>query len=436
MPLRRLVTIVVLAGAVAFHLAGVTAVLRQPLSVNRATPDQRPWYWSLFSDAVHRPGPAVDFFAIYHAGVNVHQGADVYRFDEQPRVTPYSFPYRYLPVVAHTLGAALANLPPRVAWQVWILILEILLAILILLVWRSAVPADVRTFAVVVLLANMPYLLELHMGQFTFAVFALLGFTLLLGGGPGAPEPGRLRRLVMALTLSAASLLKMVPLVTLPMLIRKRTYRWAAGLALVLALGLAVPWFLTHPEDWQTFRNLNFKPPGGMNAGNFGLVYVMHVLVGSSAEVAATWLHLLLLGVTALAVLSARRLEPAAAATALVLAHFLTYAHVWEHHMTGIMVMGVLFLLELAADPRDRTGKVLMIVTMTALVLLALPSAFVLLDGVKNPAVWDPSAGWSTGSRLLMPLPKVLAQLALFVACALRIADGGFDWPWRHLRAE
>lgn len=432
MPRRRLVHFLLLGCALAFHLAGVTAVLRQPLDVGQARPEERPWTWALFNDSVHRAGPAADFFALYHAGVNVRQGAGVFRNDEEPRVTPYYFPYRYLPAVGQVLGTALAQLAPRTAWWVWVGVLEILLAGLLWRVRRSQALADVRVAAAVALLAGTPYLLEVHMGQFTFAAFALLAIAVMVAWEPGGRRESPGRWPAVASALGAAALLKLVPLVVLPLFLRRRRTALAGAVAAVLVLGSALVWFLAHPQDWQTFRNANFRPPGGLDSGNFGLVGMIHTLAGPQAVVVAFWLRPVVLGLVAAAVLAARRPLPAVCTCLLVLAHFLTYVHVWEHHMTGVMVVGVMLLLEVGTDPQGRRDRIHLALAAAALALLALPTAFALLDGVRNPAVWDPSREWSLGWRLLLPLPKVAGQFLLFAVAWLRLAAGGFALPWRR----
>lgn len=100
--------------------------------------------------------------------------------------------------------------------------------------------------------------------------------------------------------------------------------------------------------------------------------------------------------------------------------------------MTGVMVVGVMLLLEVGTDPQGRRDRIHLALAAAALALLALPTAFALLDGVRNPAVWDPSREWSLGWRLLLPLPKVAGQFLLFAVAWLRLAAGGFALPWRR----
>src|SRR5262245_7848397 len=82
-----------------------------------------------FSDTRNRPGPAGDFFAVYHAGRQALTGRDPYLLQEAPAVTPPFAPFRYTPGVAFSLGMALAPIKPWTAYALWIVILELLLAV-------------------------------------------------------------------------------------------------------------------------------------------------------------------------------------------------------------------------------------------------------------------------------------------------------------------
>ena len=71
----------------------------------------------LYHDVAFTRGPAADFFALYHAGVNARRGVSVFEARENPPVTPYYYPYRYLPFTAITIGRLAATLPPATAWK-------------------------------------------------------------------------------------------------------------------------------------------------------------------------------------------------------------------------------------------------------------------------------------------------------------------------------
>ena len=88
----------------------------------------------------------------------------------------------------------------------------------LLLLYRDEASPSVRTFAVVLLLAGQPYLLELHMGQFTFVAVALTLWAVRRG-----------QRASGGAALFAAIVLKTFPLVVLPALVRTRARRVLIG---------------------------------------------------------------------------------------------------------------------------------------------------------------------------------------------------------------
>lgn len=65
---RRVQVAWCLLPAVALHFYVVYTIVAQPLNVNRYPPSSRSVIWPLHNDTAHRIGPAMDFFAIYHAG--------------------------------------------------------------------------------------------------------------------------------------------------------------------------------------------------------------------------------------------------------------------------------------------------------------------------------------------------------------------------------
>src|SRR5438045_9609559 len=111
---RRVALVALVAGALV-HLAAVVSIVAQPLDMNARRDSYRSPLWPLFNDAVHRQGPAGDFFALYHAGGKAHRNESPYDGEEQPRQTPYFLHYRYSPGVGPALGQAVARLVPRPA---------------------------------------------------------------------------------------------------------------------------------------------------------------------------------------------------------------------------------------------------------------------------------------------------------------------------------
>ena len=146
-------------------------------------PGQRSLVWGLYHNSIHRIGPGADFFAVYHAGVASKQGLNPYAQDERPRLTPYFYSYRYLPVVGSTLGRLFTTFSPLTAYRLWILVCEAILGLLMWAFWRrfASLPRS-KLWGVVtssILLLSTPYFLELHMGQFTFVMGALCALAML-----------------------------------------------------------------------------------------------------------------------------------------------------------------------------------------------------------------------------------------------------------------
>jgi len=167
-----------LAAATIAHITIVSSIVRS----------DRPIIWPLHNDAIHRAARG-DFYALYHAAVKVSRGLSPY--DDAPDgVTPYYYPFRYLPIVAHA-ARPLLQLTPHAAWLCWLVVLETLLLLLILTL-KKHLGHSIRWLMVTsLLLVSSPYFLELFMGQFTFAVVASCALAILLPGRAGARRDPR-----------------------------------------------------------------------------------------------------------------------------------------------------------------------------------------------------------------------------------------------------
>jgi hypothetical protein len=405
--LRRLGTVLVCI-ALALHFVVVFSVAS----------GERPVIWPLHNDTIHRPGPGADFFAVYHAAVNLSERESPYGFEDDGR-TPYFFPYRYIPIVAQA-GRLMLGLTPFTAYRLWVVFLEVILFVLIGLLWRKT-RGWRRVFVACVLLLSSPYFLELYMGQFTFATTAFFALDLITAS-------------CVFYVLSV--LLKMYPLGAGAAFIRTR--RWKCFAIAVIALAaFTIPYFATHPNDLSTFRALNLGVPegagGGLHSGNYGFAYLLYLVIGALGR-SADWpdfssaLHVAVLLFTAIAVFLSRERRLAIGATAMVLAHFVGYAQVWEHHYSGVLVLGILLLTQW----KKRSG--LTPLTVVSLVLLALPTPFAFFDTARDPNVWNPSADWSVGASLAVVLPKALPLIALYLASLVPVFGAGFRSPLAALR--
>ncbi len=395
------------------HVLVAVSIARQPYEVSRAPASERAVIWPLHYDTVHRTGPGADFFALYHAGVKVWLDESPYDGSEEPRLTPPFYGYRYLPILASSLGRVAAVLEPRAAYAGWIACLEILLALALAVLWRRAPsPAWQATYAAA-LLASSPFFLELHMGQFTFATLTLV----CLAGD--RLDRGRTAAGAIAFTL--AVLLKVFPLAAVPALVRDRRGRIAAAVAIAAVVITNAPYFLGHGDDWRVFWNLNFGPDqdaGYFHGGNYGVVYVWFQLLrdlghtGAFPHVALVW-QLAVLGATA-ALVVWRKPPMLTGMLALMFAHMISYKHVWEHHASGAVVCAAFLLAQASASAwRGRW------IILGCLVLLVLPTPFVLVDAL-DPTVWDPTPAWSHAVRYVLPLCKALPELVLW-GCALAL---------------
>lgn len=409
-----------LHGYVVLDIAG------QPLPVNARPDAERALVFPLHNDTVHRVGPGADLFAVYHAGRCLTEDRSPYLDRPVVRDAPYHFPFRYLPIVGQTLGRGLAALSPRTAYRLWVVFLEALLAALVIMFLRRTTSSPLRWFIACVLLLSSPYFLEVHMGQFTFAATALLAMGVL---SHHRPRTGRTRARDEAFgtaTYTLAALLKVLPLVILPALLRHRRLWRTALVTGIVVLAASLPYFVAHPEGWDAFRQANLSSlVGGMDSGNHGLLYVVRLgaqdagwswLVERWDGFMSAWHALLVIG-TAIVVGLSRRVGLGVAAAAMLLAHLVGYGHVWEHHLSGGIVAGVLALHGVAHPAAGRPDRRIAGWLIAALILLALPTPFALFDTARNATIWDPSADWPAWQRYALPLAKVVPTLIAYFAC-------------------
>ena len=281
--------------------------------------------------------------------------------------------YRYLPGFAILCSKTFATLPPGQAYIIWIGIMEGLALLAALLVWMRTPEGWNRVAAIALLLLNTPYMLEVHMGQFTFATFVLTSAAVVLLDRKPAGARGRwwtraagwLRTALAALIFATASWVKIYPLVSSPTLIRRRGGWLCLGLAAAAIWLTSVSFYQTHPGTFEQFMKINLSAGfGGMDAGNHGLAHVIF-LAGKQlngrwepdlwARVVKYWTLAVLIP-TALAVLFSREKSVALGTLALLTAHVLCYKHVWEHHYKRADRGGAHRVLALAR--RARNGAV------------------------------------------------------------------------------
>jgi hypothetical protein len=423
--------LIALCVLVVVHVMVTLSLVHQPLGV-RFVPPQRSLIWPLHYDTVHRAGPGSDFFAVYHAGVQVAREQNPYLDVEWPRVTPAFYSFRYLPVVAETLGLTAIRLSPMTAYHAWIAVIELSLALCLAFIWRRVRAPGWRVALATALLLSSPYFLELHMGQFTFVTVALLtlGLCLLEQATRPASASG-----VLAFT--AAALLKVFPLVSVAAMLRHRRGRLAAATAGVFLVVTSVPTFVAHPDLWRNFALSNFGDTGieGFHGGNYGLMYVMFLTaraLGGPAGAqgllpyAALW-QVMVIGAIAVFVVWSKPTLVTGGLT-LTLGHMLSYRHVWEHHASGAVLIAVFLLMRMHQD-RSWPGRW---IALACLVALALPTPFVLVDAL-NVRIYDPTPMWSATGRYILPLCKAIPELIL---CVLTLIQCNRERAGAHVAAS
>ncbi len=106
---------------------------------------------------------------------------------------------------------------------------------------------------------------------------------------------------------------------------------------------------------------------------------------------------------------------------ALLLAHFITYQHVWEHHISGVLVISAALL---TVPERPKASRVFILGMM---LILGLPTPFGLLDHAKYSALLDPAIYWPRVYSYLIVLPKAIPTFAIFIMCLVDLSRHGFN---------
>ncbi len=395
-----------LAGALAAHFWLVWSVASQPL--DESVPRARFATSRLHFDAVNWPGPGADFFAVYHAGIQVRRGLSPYDQQEEPRVTPYFFQYIYSPLLAETLGRLVTLFPPATAYRIWLFVIEGCLGACLVVSWRQSRDAASWIAGSILLLVSQPYVLELHMGQFTFvaASLALLAASLV----ERVDERGTKAFLASPLLMTAA-LLKTFPFVTLPAYVRRRR-GWPAVAGAAVAAASMGTWSLLAtggPKYLAAFALA--EEFDGPHPGSFSALQAVFVIVSAMT---GTWLPralgalpLVVMGAlltwTAWRVLRAPREDVVLGSAVLLVAFFLAFLHVWEHHYSAVLLAGVFLLNRVAAEGTSRSWRTPLLI---ALVAIAAPSPSALVS--QDPRTWA-AATW-----LLMAMSKALPAVVVF----------------------
>jgi hypothetical protein len=394
-----------IAGAAVLHVTLVLSVVGQAPETRVPPVSPRFLTAPLFFDAVSWPGPGGDFYALYHAGLQARRGQSPHDMASAPGDPPYFFRYIYSPALAQTLGRLITALPPRGAYLVWVGVIETCLLIWLVVLWRAAAPMSVRTLAVAVLLASQPYVLELHMGQFTFVAVAL---TLLAAR--------HARGLVGGATWLAGVMIKTFPLVVFPAFYRAGARGALTGGVAGAAVVLLSSWLTSTGEGHLALGTVDTM--GGPHPGAASVSQAIYACVLSASGIwlpgAVPWLPAIVmafaLGLTSWLVLQ-RDGGVVLGCCALLLTFFASYLHVWEHHYAAVLLICVVALVEMSASnpPADVAVQWRLAI---AVIVLALPSPFVLAGPTFQ--------SWSVATWVLLSasrgLPALLALAAVLHA--------------------
>ena len=381
-------------------------------------------------DTTHRRGQGVDFYAVYQAGRNVLDGVSVYADKPEHFVVPYNYPYRYHPIVALTVGTAANAVTPAVAYTLWILLGEALLLLNILLTRRLFSDPDRANVGSALWLLFFPLYVELYMGQFSFLMASLVFWTIILwerGKTPGGD-----------LAWTGSLLVKSNTALAVPVLVKLRRWKPIAAATGIVAV-VSVPYFVLVPGSFQSFVG-NIADPLTVPtiAGNQGfaaLVGIGWLRLGglwpeSIFEVTKELNELnaalpLPVSVWSLAVLAsalavtvrARREDWIELLVLWMVAYFLFYKHVWEHHYVMALPLFVVLFWRRGISAVSRAIPAW--VFWTSFALAALPTAFIFID--KEQVLVDPEYYWGDAESLLFHLPKPLGMLLLFVSISVAL---------------
>jgi hypothetical protein len=340
------------------------------------------WRWQTplvpyFFDATVLSGArGLDFYSIYQAGYSARHGADVYEGDpaKVQIAVPYFTPYRYLPIVAYTVGAALSLFSPLTAYKIWVVVIELTLLLCVFITYRvlGKIPSCPTARLAAMWLCFTPFYLELFMGQFSLVQAALI-FGMLMLTAESAKSVEKKDSANSAVTFDSlwlASLLwKINTIIFAPVFLRLRRYHVLVVAALVVAL-TTIPYFLLFPAHLRDFVLNNFgSSVAGHELGNLGfrqLVFELLAAAGASPtlhRIAQLAVVALVLGISLIITFYPTRLSlrpfhlgfgiwdlgsttsnlPPPTSTLLSLwltAFFLISPQIWEHHY--VMLLPVL----------------------------------------------------------------------------------------------
>lgn len=370
----------------------------------------------LFPEGMHNlgEGQGSDFYAFYQAGRYVLDNENIYTrpMDDPDRVVPYAYFYRYLPFVAYTIGVAANAVEPRLAYWIWVGIIELVLLLCILGTRRITRDPTLFAYLAAMWLMYTPFYIEQYMGQLTFAMAAMsFAFAVMHLRGRALAADG---------WWWASVVIKHLSVLYVPILLRLRKYRTIA-IAVLLLLITTVPYLLLRRHGTGDFSHDNFSLNLDPYSGNMGAVAFFMVLkerffpLASQAlgHAGPVKLSLTRLGVglimfvpVAVSLWATFRRRPFDFLESFALwtmVYFFVFREVWEYHYVLLVPVFVL----LYARTRAR-------VLWLIFALAAAPTLFVLYD-VPGAALSEPWEAWSAFEHVLNHGFKLIPVVWLFV---------------------
>ncbi|MBN2735421.1 MAG: hypothetical protein JXR70_00480 [Spirochaetales bacterium] len=427
------------------HLFITASIAFQPLSVNAFGPEKRSLVWGLYNESVHRIGPGAGFFSFYYASKAIAADKDIYGREELKGIPGYGNVYTYLPAFAQIIGPFFSILKPQQAYQLWILTMEILLVILLVLIWFRSPQWWVRLSASALMFLSTPLFLEIHMGGFSFASTALLAIALLLPRETKKWFTASIQQISASLLISLSFMVNPALVISLPALIKRKRYWMGLILGLMTLLVLNLPYFMTHPEAWENFITLNFRGLGNTKPfETFSLLHIIEIIarqlkatdfLSHFTSFASNWQFMVLL-FSAIMVLLSRYKRPSLGLSLMILGYFLASPKTTEFHLSAALIMGILMLSALTAEPKSRNSPIYLGFTLAALIVLTLPSLFVFLDRVKDVSLYEVTTEWSFFRKFMLSFPKVIATLGLYLIALMKMTSMGLKLPWQEYRKK
>jgi|GEM_PF-5446185 len=395
-----------------FHFT--TVLIYTPDENQSALPDppaQAHW----FVDSWRMPGPGIDFFSFYQAGLEYYRGESIYKPLRPDAEAPYFYPYRYLPPLAAVSGATLGWLSPWNAYRIWLGLIMLSFFASLYMVHRLLAGNPLRSFVLAAWSLNPLLFLELWIGQVN-----LITATALLA----AAYWGKQKRIHAALgAWSAAVLLKVYPLIIGIVFVRKHLLK-PLGITLLLLVVAVLLSFVAAGQSMGEFwgRNFNSVITANFHSGNQGFAMLLfyglrHAFSMDTCIVLLRLWQVLLIGGAA-AVIWYRKPPISIGVMVMAVTYLLSYHNVWSHHFLLLLPAASVFL----AEAWSRGHKVPIILAGLALATLLHPGLFSLFNEVAYLDFY-PGRGWTSPQQLAFRLVRLVPLICAAISGTMLLFD-------------